>query len=525
MSLYNLYNFKNPIRYFFNLENVYFPEDIEAFSIDSLDWTEPIRFRVKKQNDTFRTLKIPNVLNFVAAYHHFKSFSCFDNVQAMDPIHKRMSTNLETGDFITGEYDRQLENDFENLCIYDNLVKLDIKEYYGRIYTHKIGFSTEDERYLTNMNAGATNGLIMGNYLSLYAAEKNSNNIAKELEEKISAASLNCRFSYFSDDFYFFCNANDNEHIIKIFDIVLEQNELERSEKKEIWTYETFNNFNILARNWKKLTAYCNLHFKAEKDDNKLYLINQIVYRMMRFNDDKLKRVFVNNIFKTNFFQEMPLEKFQVKNYDYHQFCFLMKFSPEALLYTSNKFANMQNFDNSRIKDFFNARYIETLKSIFNEEQLYYYYAIKIFGFEDILKNNSSLVCQSHNQVLISYYLKDNLFNVEELEILRSSVEESTWFQNYHLILYSVDLQEKLAENIEKYLIPSRLKSNGTPQKKIITERKQVYLNFYEKNISEKTSFIQDIDTVQTQISQYLNLKFEEGKSKKEEQASSLSKK
>lgn len=37
-------------------------------------------------------------------------------------------------------YDYQLENDFKELSIYDNLIKLDIKSYYGRVCTHHIEF-------------------------------------------------------------------------------------------------------------------------------------------------------------------------------------------------------------------------------------------------------------------------------------------------------------------------------------------------------------------------------------------------
>ena len=66
----------------------------------------------------------------------------------------------------------KLENDFEELCVYDNLIKLDIKEFYGRLYTHYLDFNGLPDRYITNMNFGATNGLIMGNYLSLYFAEQ-----------------------------------------------------------------------------------------------------------------------------------------------------------------------------------------------------------------------------------------------------------------------------------------------------------------------------------------------------------------
>lgn len=36
------------------------------------------------------------------------------------------------------------------------LLKIDIKEYYGRIYTHYLDFADRSEVYLTNMNLGAT---------------------------------------------------------------------------------------------------------------------------------------------------------------------------------------------------------------------------------------------------------------------------------------------------------------------------------------------------------------------------------
>ena len=103
-----------------------------------------------------------------------------------------------------------MDEDFSKLCIYDNLIKVDIKEYYGKIYTHKIDFQNYEERYLSNMNLGATNGLIMGNYLSLYFAELNLSKISKDIETKFLDSKIECEFSYFSDDFYFFCNKKNN---------------------------------------------------------------------------------------------------------------------------------------------------------------------------------------------------------------------------------------------------------------------------------------------------------------------------
>ena len=327
MKLNNLYNFKNPVKNFLDIDRLKFPDNVSHFDLEELCWVETFRFRVKKQDDKYRTLKMPNILNFVCAYEHFKDMPDFDSIQNMDRQHKRLSTNIDTGDFVSGEYDKQLEGDFERLCIYDNLLKIDIKEYYGRIYTHKIDFQGHEERHLSNMNLGATNGLIMGNYLSLYFAEINLKYISSDIEKEITDLDIDCEFSYFSDDFYFFCNQKDNEKIIKIFDKVLEKYELERNDlKKEIWTYETFNNYNIIARYWKKLIAHCNIRFDKKRENNKLYFINQIVYRMSNIEDDRSKKVFINNFFKTKYFRELKLNKYQVKIMIITNFVFYLSF-------------------------------------------------------------------------------------------------------------------------------------------------------------------------------------------------------
>ncbi|MDA2597294.1 hypothetical protein PDQ40_16650 [Bacillus cereus group sp. Bc061] len=502
MKLNNLYNFKNAVKHFLDIDLLELPTDISSLGISKLSWVEPFNFRVKKQEDTYRTLKMPNILNFVVAYEHFKDLSNFDTIQNLDPLHKRLSANIDTGDFVSGEYDRQLEEDFNRLCIYDQLLKMDIKEYYGRIYTHLIDFEGHEERFLSNMNQGKTNGLIMGNYLSLYFAESNLKNISNEIEKEIRNSRIDCEFSYFSDDFYFFCNRNDTEEIIKIFDKVLEEYELERNNsKKEVWTYESFNNYNLVARYWKKLIAHCNVRFEEERDDNKLYFINQLVFRVSTLEDDKLKKVFINNFFKTKYFRELDLEQYQVKEYDYHQLCFLLSLSPETMLFTVDKFNDMSNFDNNKLHKFFQVRYKETLKTPFNEEQLYFYYAIKILGFTDVLVENRSSVIETNNQILISYYLKDEYFEKEEIDKLKEMVDEKYWFQNYHLILYSADLQADLESSIVKYLIPKRATKD---------RQKNSYMEFYKGNILSEIPIIRDIPDVLDEIEDYLALRIEE---------------
>ncbi|SFC42281.1 hypothetical protein SAMN05421780_105166 [Flexibacter flexilis DSM 6793] len=495
-----LYNFKNPIRYFIQIDNLQYPRNIENMPIDYLAWSEPFKFRIKKTNDSKRTLKIPNILNFNAAYYKFKNYPHFDNIQESDDKHKRLSADLEIGEFKTGEFERQLALDFNNLSTFDTLLKVDIKEYYGRIYTHKLDFAhSDDERFLSNLNIGATNGLLMGNYLSLYFAEKYLSKISKEIEKNIEEKGINCKFSYFSDDFYFFCNKRDHKDIISLYEKILDNYELERNDLKvEIWTYETFNSYNIIERYWRKIVSYCNEKIKAESSKNKLVFINQIIYRIANIQDDKMKKTFINNFFKNIYFVQLDLSKFMVTDYNNHQLLYLYKLSPEALLYSISKFRQMNKFDYNKFKLFFEIRYEESLKDLYHDEQLYYYFAIKIYGFDDLLQPMKELVIKSENQVLISYYLKENLFSEEDLSFLQSFKDEKFWFQNYHLIIFKNDLRNNLTESITKYLVPKSCKKE---------KQKENYINFYKDNIVSNNTLIRDINNVDTTIKSYLEKK------------------
>lgn len=292
--------------------------------------------------------------------------------------HKRLSADVTIGDFAIGEFDRHLEQDFEKLCVYDNLLRLDIHEFYGRLYTHYLSFNGGDsDRYLTNLNMGATNGLIMGNYLSLYFAEQHLSKISQKISERLREQGIECEFSYFSDDFYFFCNSEDNEKVEKSFQAVLEKFDLEANTSKEqVWNYESFNSDNMIARYWKKIIADCNLHYRKDKRDNRFVFINQLVYRAALLPDMKKKRVLITNFFKTEYFQHLEDSKYVIKEYDYYQLCHLYGTAPEAMLYSIDKFKGMEKFDMKKLERFFEVRYVRALHSRFHEIQLYYFYAI-----------------------------------------------------------------------------------------------------------------------------------------------------
>lgn len=233
---------------------------------------------------------------------------------------------------------------------------------------------------------------------------------------------------------------------------------------------------------------------------------------MSKLQDDKLKKVFINNFFKTKYFRQLDLRKYQIRNYDYHKLCFILKFSPEALLYAIDKFSEMDGFEKRKMEKFLKIRYREVLQQPFNDEQLYYYYAIKILDFKDILKETSNFVLKSDNQVLISYYLKDKIFEEEDINLLKENYDEKYWFQNYHLILYLEELQLNLEESIEKYLMPKMATKD---------KQKNMYKSFYSENIRAKKSIVRDVVQVNSKIKTYLSLKIQESETKFEARSNS----
>lgn len=507
----NAYNFKNPVRHFFNIEKVLF-EKSKGISIKNLSWTKPIKFKVRKESNLSRTLKMPNVLNFKIAINKLKDMDNFFYIEKIDEK-KRIMPNLKTGDFVSNSYTTRLEMDFQNMCIYDCLLRIDIKEFYNRIYTHNLELSTENQQYITNMNEGRTNGLLMGSYLSLYLAETLLAKISKNIFNKIAIdSSINCNFNYFSDDFYFYCNYSDVEKIKKIFSSCLDEYNLEiNTSKIELWTYEQYSDYNVVEKYWKTIVSNCKLKnipvdkrnlAKKENDElelKKFWFINQLIYRKSKLVDEKSKYIFIVNFFKSTFFHQIDEDEYELQDFNVHQILSLYKNYPEIMLYSIKKFHIFTNFK-EQIKKFLVVRYSESLKNEYHEEQLYYFYALKITHNEEILsdRKNIELVINSNNQILISYYAMYKLFSIADVERIMLNKTEDKWFQNYHLILFykKATMQKEIM-----LLIPDGAKKDL---------QKKTYESFYSENLLNDIALIKPIDEVQSAIKKYLDLKIEE---------------
>ena len=168
----------------------------------------------------------------------------------------------------------------------------------------------------------------------------------------------------------------------------------------------------------------------------------------------------------------------------------------------------MSEFNKERVHNFFKVRFIESLNVPFHEEQLYFFYATCLLEFNDILADAKEYVVNSDNQVLISYYLKLNLFTKEDITKLKTYTTEDYWFQNYHLILYCPDLLSDIDSSILTYIIPQYCAPSPS-ESPLIKKRRQTYIRFYKQNLSAGNAFIRDIENVTQTICDYLDLRFQ----------------
>ena len=518
MRLNYYYNFKNPIRFFINIESL----DFTNIDISKHSWSSPFVFRIRKDENSFRTLSIPNIYNFYSACAYYnsklpKSNFNLENLELLDKNHNRMSISYETGDFLEKSYDDWLQKDYFNLIKFDVLLRYDIKSFYESIYTHYIlkgkvkDNSQISDTPLSHLNNGRTAGILMGNYLSTYMASILLLKISEEFSKRLCKSKLNnkCEFSYFSDDFYIFTNEECIEQISRMFDEVLENFQLTKNEAKlKKYNYIEYNNSDLIEKYWKHITDKCQRQQKyqtqlleekkIDRVDNLIFL-NQLIYRSTKLKNYRDRRVFIVNFFKSDFFITTNFSNTCFHNYDVHQLLFLIKNYPEICLYIVDLLKSESLGNKKKLLNYLFDIFFEKLDTNFQDEQLYLFYLLYSLGERKKFKGKKCCekILMTHNNILITYWLKYKYIMPEQ--ILKDDINESKWLIYYYLILRDKDLYIDLDNSIKIYLIPK------SASKK---DLKAAYLNFYHQNLEAKNEILEDIAKVGENIKSYFEQKY-----------------
>lgn len=519
------YNFKNNIKFFVNVENVMYPTD--ALEITKTSWTKPFVFRIRNNENTFRTLKIPNIYNFKLAYDYYKDELDdlgydFEKLEELDDT-KRMQISYTLGEFKVNSYSENELIDYNRLVKYDYLIRMDIKSFYKNLYTHYIFRDISSDLFidkpLSRLNFGRTGGIIMGNYLSLYFAELFSKNISDDLIQYFDDYAIDCEFSYFSDDFYFFCNKENIDNVINAFDKVLEKYDLEKNDEKvEIIDYLKYTSEDCIEKYWKTITTNikAEIYNKTQQNNklkeegkkpqlyNNLFFTNQLIYRIGKINNFKKEKVFIVNFFKSEFFNTIDFSKTYFDDFNYHQICYILKKYPESILYINNIINGFEAFKSNDFKNLIYGFFKNSLKTDYQDEQLYYFVLMKKIDCIDKLKKDviRRMVLESENFPLISYFAMYDLFENSDYQKLLQIDNEEYWFVHYNLIILKPQLYGDIDDAIDKYLVPKKA-ANGSESK---------YHEFYKINIDNNISILNSVEQVETEVAYYLLLKWNDNK-------------
>ena len=508
--------------------------DIENMSFSKIQlnkktWSKPFKFRIRKDDISFRTLQIPNIYNFKLAYDYYNNELQalgynFENLENLDDC-KRMEISYVLGEFKENNYDKWLLKDYKKLVEYDILIKCDIKSFYDNIYTHYIfkddTNNTDIDKPLSHMNNGRTGGIIMGNYISLYVAEVFSKKLSFRFKQRIRELGLNCDFSYFSDDFYIYTYKEDKDKVLYLFDEVLEEFSLEKNEDKvEFFDYLKYTGEDVIEKYWKIITTLSQNQQANHKEkirkgdlqcDYNLFFTNQLIYRLNKLENYKKRRIFIVNFFKSEFFQCINFSKTCLLEYNYHQILYLIKEFPEIVLYINN-ILKEKDFYQFRSGDFIKkiiGYYERSLNSNFHDEQLYFFYLIYKLNALNLIKNEklNEKLLKTKNYILISYYISNEMFNSNEMSIIKNYNDESYWLVFYYLILNDEDLYNDLENSVLNYLVPKSA-SVGVSV---------AYKEFYFENLSLKNEILVGLNKIDEEIEDYFRIKYPNMEQKKEE--------
>lgn len=511
----NIYMFKNPIRHFLEFQQLEYQE----LDVQKMSWTKPVDFIIRRHydNDGIRILKLPNALNYFNLYKKIEQTPNFFIIDRIS-ILSRMSVNLETGDFSVFSYKKDMERDLLKLVEYDVLLKLDIKSFYDSIYTHLLQRESNlnfPDRYITNCNEGSTKGILMGSYVSLFLAEKLLKSIAERFSKILNDLSVEHSIKFFSDDFYIFTNKKNIDVVRNNFAIVLsEYGLLDSIDKTEIYDYLSYNNENIIDKYWNTILSIQRKHESQVSDKSRMLIalnkipsplkyrmnfLNQLIYRKNKLSSKKSQSILINGFFKSNFFINLDVSKYEINDSDLHNILYIMKEHPETCLYIVPKFKNFAYF--TRVATIYLKKYFKkALNQPYQEEQMYYYYSLLEINkktpfssdyLEDVKKTN--------NQILISYYIISGVYDSTIDSLLNA--EEKYWFQNYHVILRKfTNGLANIDDLIKTYLIPDQCKES----------QKANYHDFYKQNITNKKVLIEL--NISKRVKLYQKAKIEEKK-------------
>lgn len=243
MVLMNNYVFQNRFKAYFSND---LSQIINCLSpVGDIKKSRSIPYNINGRfGEKTRTINFPNIFTYAYSVNKISNLSIID-FGKMNSVWNKMEIDFTNRKFKSNSYSLFLEERINNLISnYDKMYKIDIQSFYKSIYTHvfekmdAVNLTKVDE-YIRVFNNSKTNGLLLGNLLSTYAANEIVDYLSKAIQIKLP----NCKINYFSDQFYVYYNNFDYEdsYVYQTIKSILEKDyfELKINEKEsEILMHE-----------------------------------------------------------------------------------------------------------------------------------------------------------------------------------------------------------------------------------------------------------------------------------------------
>lgn len=252
-------------------------------------------------NNKERVISFPNIFTYAYSVKKISSAVNQNFGRLCNSQYNTMKIDFNKRKFQSNSFSQSLEEKL-NLLLnkFDFMYKIDISQFYNRIYTH-VFTKLEDNRangaidkYIRLYNNDKTNSLLLGNVLSTLAANEIMDNMCVKIKKEFESKGIeDYKIEYFSDQFYIYYN--EKFYAQKILKIVKE------IIGKSYFEFEV-NEEDSVIYNHEKLTLL--REFKREQDS--LYEIQKIERRDERFfkycdsdySNDKLNHFF-NSLIET----------------------------------------------------------------------------------------------------------------------------------------------------------------------------------------------------------------------------------
>ena len=273
----NNYVFQNKYKEYFSKDLYKIKEFIDT-SITKEKFKTPNYNIIGRFNNKERVISFPNIFTYVYSAKQISHTVSRNFGRLYNSQYNTMKVDYNNRKFQSNSFSQSLEEKL-NLLLnrFDFMYKIDISQFYNRIYTHVFSKLDGDrangalDKYIRLYNNDKSNSLILGNILSTLSANEIMDDMCIKIKKALEEKDIDdFKIEYFSDQFYIYYNEKDyDKEILEIVKRVIGRSYFEFEVNEE----------DSVIYNHEKLMQLRN--FKREQDS--LYEIQNIEKREKRF--------------------------------------------------------------------------------------------------------------------------------------------------------------------------------------------------------------------------------------------------